>query len=72
MTSRLSTPVDVSLSAVENEEDDGEVVIHPARQDLMRETAFKIKEARAEAKAAKEARDSAIYRAEAAQSELRP
>ena len=45
---------------MEDEEDDGEVVIHPARQDLMRETALKIKEARAEAKAANDARDAAI------------
>ena len=64
MSSRLSTPVDLSLAAVEDEEDDGEVVFRPAREDVMRETALKIKEARAEAKAAK---DAAIRGAEAAQ-----
>ena len=67
MSSRLSPPVDVSLAAVEDEEDDGEVVIHPARQDLMRETALKMKESRAEAKAANDAKDAAIRGAEAAQ-----
>ena len=55
------------MAAVEDEEDDGEVVIHPARQDLMRETAFKIKASKAEAKAANDAKDAAIRGAEAAQ-----
>ena len=70
MSSRLSPPVDVSLAAVEDEEDDGEVVIHPARQDLMRETAFKIKASKAEAKAANESRDAAIRGKEAAEKRL--
>ena len=56
------------MAALQDEaEDDGVVLFHPARQDLMRDTALKIKDARAEAKAANEARDAAIRAAEAAQ-----
>jgi hypothetical protein len=68
MASRVSTPVDLSLSALQHEEeDDGSIVFRPAREELMRDTALKIKDARADAKAANDARDAAVRAAEVAQ-----
>ena len=76
MASRMSTPIQPHASQESmyegaSADDDDVVVIVPARQDVMREAALRVKEARLVAKEALDAKKSSEAQVEALKKERR-